>query len=513
MQSIKCPECGLVMLAGAPTCKSCGAPLLERRAQPPTSAYQVGSFDRDERQQTPSGSLARISFLTLLLGWLLLAASKYIGVLAWPIALVSFLAAMVTGVITIVMRLRSRAPNARLWRPATTTVISSALLLKCIVFLVALTITSALGGKPPEWREYVSQDGGFTVQMPSEPEVRIDQIDSKVGPVFMHSLYAKLEGNGSCTSIYFDYSEYELTMPVAAFLDHAVKMFLEKFDSTLISKKEISLDGYEGVEVESTPNGTSTRRPIRSTTRLYWVPDKKYVYVNHVVGIESGTLYTQRSRFLESFRFTAQLEREEAQKQALRNPPLLDAVVKGDMARVKSLLPEATDFDKQLAMVVAVTTDRSDAVEALIAAKASLAGPDDHGRTALMAAAVHCPRCVPLLVRAGADLNAQDVTNGWTALVWSLEEGQAVSAKQLIAAGTNLDLRDQKGRTALMHTAALGSQTVYKEVVQWLLAKGADTSIQDNEGKTAVAIAERSWESNPTSKIQAETLALLKRKQ
>jgi ankyrin repeat protein len=120
---------------------------------------------------------------------------------------------------------------------------------------------------------------------------------------------------------------------------------------------------------------------------------------------------------------------------------------------------------------------------------------------------------VPLLIRAGADLNAQDVTNGWTALVWSLEDGQAVSAKQLIAAGTNLDLRDQSGKTALMHTVGLGHQgSTYKEVVQWLLAKGADVSIQDNEGKTAFAIAERTAWSNPTSKEQAEIVALLKRK-
>ena len=514
MQSIKCPQCGLVMLAGAPTCKSCGVPLQERRAQQPTSAYQVGSLDRDERQQSQPSTLSRLSFLFLVLGWLLLAASRHIGVIAWPIALVTFLAGVVTSVITIVLRIRSGDPNARLWRPATTLVINSALLLRCTVFLVALVFTSALGGKPPQWREYVSTDGGFTIQMPDEPEVRIDQIHSQAGTVPMHSLYADLESNGSCTSIYFDYSEYELTMPVAEFLDHGVKMFLKEFDSSLISKTEISLDGYQGVEIESTPNGTSTRRPIRSTARIYWVPEKKYVYVNVVVGLESGTLYTQKSKFLDSFRFIAQLERDEAARQSIGNPELLDAVTRNDIARVKSLLADATDFDKQLAMVVAVTTDRSDAVEALIAAGASLVGPDEKGRTALMAAAVHCQRCVPLLIRAGADLNARDVTNGWTALMWSLKEGQAVSAKQLISAGANLNLRDQNGKTALMHTAGLGYQaSSYKEVVQWLLAYGADANIQDNEGKTALVIAERTAESNPTSKEQAEIVALLKRKQ
>jgi hypothetical protein len=265
---------------------------------------QVGSADRHETNDS-SSRLARISFLTLLLGWLLLAISRDLGMIAWPIALVSFLTGMVTGVITIVLRLRRRAPNARLWRPATTTVISAALLLRCIAFLVALTLTSAVGGKAPQWREYVSQDGGFIIQMPDEPEVRYDQINGQGSPVPMHTLLANLQNNGSCASIYFDYSEYELTMPVTQFLELGVKLYLKNTNSTLITRRDISLDGYQGVEIESTPNGTSSVIPIRSTSRIYWVPEKKFVYVNYVVGPESGTLYAQRSTFLDSFHFLA----------------------------------------------------------------------------------------------------------------------------------------------------------------------------------------------------------------
>lgn len=513
MQSIKCPQCGLVMLAGAPVCKSCGAPLQERRAQQPMSTYQVGNVDREDRQQNQSGTLSRLPFLTLVLGWLLLAASKYFGMIAWPFALFMFLTGVVTSVIVIVLRIRS---GNRIWPTVTGLVIHSGLLLKCTLVIVSVALTLVFGGKAPQWREIVSTDGGYTIQMPDEPEVSFEQINGKAGQVPMHSQFANLQANGSCTAIYFDYSEYQLTIPIAEFLDNGINLFLKDFNSTLISKKAITLDGYEGVEFEAKPNSDSGSgwSPTRSTARIFWAPDKKFVYVIHIMGPESGSLYSQRSKFLDSFRFTAQLERDEAARQSIANPPLLDAVARNDITRVKSLLPDATDFDKQLAMVIAVTTDQADAVDALIAAKASLAGPDDHGRTALMAAAVHCQRCVPLLIRAGADLNAQDVINGWTALVWSLNEGQAVSAKQLIAAGTNLDLRDQHGKTALMHTAGLGYQaSTYKEVVQWLLAKGADASIQDNTGQTAVTIAERTAQSNPTSKEQAEIVALLKRKQ
>ena len=92
----------------------------------------------------------------------------------------------------------------------------------------------------------------------------------------------------------------------------------------------------------------------------------------------------------------------------------------------------------------------------------------------------------------------------------ALKEGQAVSAKQLISAGTNLNLRDRNGKTALMHAAGFGYRASYKEVAQQLLAAGADPNIQDNDGQTALAIAERIAELNPTSKEQAEMVKLLK---
>jgi ankyrin repeat protein len=126
-----------------------------------------------------------------------------------------------------------------------------------------------------------------------------------------------------------------------------------------------------------------------------------------------------------------------------------------------------------------------------------------------MSAAVVCRRCVPVLIRAGADLNAQDVTNGWTPLVWSLKEGQAVSAKELIDAGSNPNLRDRNGKTALMHAADLGYKSSYQEVVQHLLTSGADLNIQDNDGQTALAHAERTAQLNPNDKRQAAVVGLL----
>jgi hypothetical protein len=326
----------------------------------------------------------------------------------------------------------------------------------------------------------------------------------------MHSIHADLKGAGSCTAMFFDYSDYQLTIPLDEFLDSGIERFLKKSDAVLVTKKAILLDGYQGVEIETKPNSTSDWLPRSSTARIYWVPEKKFLYVNHITGPTSGELYSQRSTFLDSFQFVAEQERKDRERRSFEHPPLLDAVVKGDMAQVNSLLPEASDFDKQLAMVVAVHTDRVEVVKALIDARTSLTVGDNRGRTPLMAATIQCRRCIPLLIRAGADLNAQDLTNGWTALMWSLTEGQGISAKELISAGTNLNLRDRNGKTALMHAAGLGDQPSYKEVVHRLLTAGADPNIRDNNGQTALAIAQGIAQSNPASQEQAEIVRLLK---
>lgn len=100
---------------------------------------------------------------------------------------------------------------------------------------------------------------GFAIQMPDEPEVSIDQVSSPDGLVSMHSIHANLKGGGSCTSIYFDYSEYQLTIPIEGLLDGAIKRFLKNSDAVLITKKEIELDGYKGFEIETKPNSTRFR--------------------------------------------------------------------------------------------------------------------------------------------------------------------------------------------------------------------------------------------------------------
>ena len=524
MKSVKCQKCGLVLSATTEICKRCGASLstgdaelpsdqYERRSQPRVSGSQLGSHDRATTQENLYATLSRLPFLIVVIGVLYLVTGPYLGIIAYPLTLVLFLIGVASSVIALILRKRTGDTTGRLWPHVTGLVINSAFLITFAVVIPAVALSSlVLSAKSPSWREYQSTNGDFTIQMPGEFKVSDDQLNTSNGTLPMHSVHANLKAGGSCTSIYLDYSQYQLTITANDFLEGAIKRFVESSDAVLVSKKPISLDGYEGFEIETKPNSVLGSLVTSSTARIYWAPDKKFVYINHITGPSSGALYTQKSKFLDSFHFLSQQERDAKSAASFGQSPLIEAASKGDITVVNSVLQQGThDVDKQAAMLFAVYNDRVDVVEALVRSGTSLRSVDNGGTTPLMLAAIRGHRCVPVLIRAGADLNAQDVTNGWTALVWSLKEGQANSAKELIKAGTNLNLRDRNGKTALMHAADLGYKSPYQEVVHQLLTSGADLKLQDNDGQTALAHAERIAQLNPTDKRQAEVVELLKK--
>jgi ankyrin repeat protein len=88
------------------------------------------------------------------------------------------------------------------------------------------------------------------------------------------------------------------------------------------------------------------------------------------------------------------------------------------------------------------------------------------------------------LAQAGADFNIRD-DFGQTPLIYALNNGQAV-VQALINQGANVNAQTDAGWTPLMYAA----RDVSGNVISVLLQSGADLGITNNDGQTAVGIAQ-----------------------
>jgi ankyrin repeat protein len=165
------------------------------------------------------------------------------------------------------------------------------------------------------------------------------------------------------------------------------------------------------------------------------------------------------------------------------------------------------------------------AAQVLLAAGAAVDSPDDMGRTALMAASR--PQVALALLEHGADVAATDA-DGANVLHAAAREGNCAKLQALLHhaplatrrllgaadvngciplhaavecvdcvhllldadpnAATSVDARDGAGRTPLLHAAAKGCHGA----AHYLIAHGADVSVQDDSGCSAAGAAARS---------------------
>ena len=86
---------------------------------------------------------------------------------------------------------------------------------------------------------------------------------------------------------------------------------------------------------------------------------------------------------------------------------------------------------------------------------------------------------------AGADVNSRD-DKGWTALMYVVDKGYMLLVEPLLTAKADPDVRAPDGATALFMAAAHG----HSEIIERLLQAGADPTIKGPKGKTAIDVAQ-----------------------
>jgi ankyrin repeat protein len=155
---------------------------------------------------------------------------------------------------------------------------------------------------------------------------------------------------------------------------------------------------------------------------------------------------------------------------------LADAVEKGDIATVRSLIGQhanvdLTQVDGSTALLWAARNDDRKAAELLIAAGADVKIANRYGITPLTEAASNgSGAMVEMLLKAGADANTT-LPEGDTALMLAAKTGMPDAVKALIDHGAKVNAKENwHGETPLM----LAAGENHTAVVKLLLERGAD---------------------------------------
>lgn len=179
------------------------------------------------------------------------------------------------------------------------------------------------------------------------------------------------------------------------------------------------------------------------------------------------------------------------------NTQLLRAAANNDDEQVRDLLARGADIETRddlgrTPLVAATKARASAAAHALIDAGADVNAKDDLQDSAyLYAGAEGIDDILELTLTHGADVRSVNRYGG-TALIPASEHGHISTVRRLIAAGVDVNHINTPKWTALHEAIVYGDGSPrYRQVVTALLDAGADPSIRDGAGRTALDNAQR----------------------
>ena len=149
---------------------------------------------------------------------------------------------------------------------------------------------------------------------------------------------------------------------------------------------------------------------------------------------------------------------------------VLDAVIEGDLSRLKKLLHKGMDINAiypngKTLLIVAIEAQHRNIIDFLIKANIDVNQRDFFDRTHLMYAAEKSDNeTVRQLIDAGVDVNARN-KQGRTALMYAAYNHNIEIAQTLLDAGAELEAKDNKDRSALTYSAYKKGKDCYTFLV------------------------------------------------
>ncbi|NET01192.1 MAG: hypothetical protein F6K62_05250 [Sphaerospermopsis sp. SIO1G2] len=169
-----------------------------------------------------------------------------------------------------------------------------------------INIKPVLANQPTQvqsiWSVFSSPQGGFRILMPGQPQVTKQKVKTKTGQVEvnLYSVERKEEGS-KYTVAYIDYpTEYiDLLIKrnlVEQAIDTGKNTALSQAKGTIISEEKITLNGYQGKEVNYTKPGNLVIKQ-----RIFLVGKRLYQFSAEVSKDKQKYLTKSISGFCDSF--------------------------------------------------------------------------------------------------------------------------------------------------------------------------------------------------------------------
>jgi ankyrin repeat protein len=136
-------------------------------------------------------------------------------------------------------------------------------------------------------------------------------------------------------------------------------------------------------------------------------------------------------------------------------PPLIQAAEQGDLSRLNRLLQQAPEADirdqcQWTPLMKAALHGHLEAARQLLAAGADANAVDKGGYSALMLAASNNHEAlIHLLAEHRAELDHAEPGLGWTALIWAAKLGHSQAVQALLQRGADPTLQDLAGNSAV----------------------------------------------------------------
>ena len=175
--------------------------------------------------------------------------------------------------------------------------------LVAVSVLVTFYVIGHLKSAAITWREFRPRESEMTFIMPGEPKAYDPMSTPTVMGSITHHIYESvIRGQGSVALCVVEYpAQLPDDLPVETILNGELEGALKRTNSTLISKRNITVSGYRGLEFEMAPPSNLTPRIEKGFGRLVQTPDRLYMLL--ILPKEGSTLFNDKDKFLSSATF------------------------------------------------------------------------------------------------------------------------------------------------------------------------------------------------------------------